>query len=89
MFGGYGIYHNGVMFGLVADNTLYLKANEVTAQYFHSKGRGQFEYEKGETKVKMSYHLAPEEVLKKLGEAKLWAERAYEAALRIKARKRK
>jgi len=26
MFGGYGIYHDGVMFGLVADDTLYLKA---------------------------------------------------------------
>ncbi len=34
MFGGYGIYHDGVMFGLVADDTLYLKADENTAPYF-------------------------------------------------------
>jgi DNA transformation protein len=89
MFGGYGIYHNGVMFGLVADDTLYLKADETTAQYFHSKGLGQFEYEKGEKKVKMSYYLAPDEVLENPGEAKLWAERAYEVAVRTNARKRK
>jgi len=24
MFGGYGVYHGGLMFGLVADDTLYL-----------------------------------------------------------------
>ncbi len=24
MFGGYGIYHQGLMFGLVANDTLYL-----------------------------------------------------------------
>jgi DNA transformation protein and related proteins len=28
MFGGYGIYHDSVMFGLVADDVLYLKADE-------------------------------------------------------------
>lgn len=89
MFGGYGIYHKGVMFGLVADDTLYLKADETTAEYFHSKGLGQFEYAKGEKKVKMSYYLAPEEVLENPGEAKLWADRAYEAAMRTNARKRK
>jgi DNA transformation protein len=27
MFGGWGIYHNGLMFALVADDTLYLKAD--------------------------------------------------------------
>ena len=30
MFGGYGIYHDGVMFALVSDDTLYLKADETT-----------------------------------------------------------
>jgi DNA transformation protein len=34
MFGGYGIYHDGIMFGLVADDTLYLKADASTAKHF-------------------------------------------------------
>ena len=28
MFGGGGVYHDGVMFGLVASDTLYLKVDE-------------------------------------------------------------
>ncbi len=89
MFGGYGIYHDGVMFGLVADDTLYLKADETTAPYFRTKGLGQFEYGKGKKKVKMSYYLAPEEILENPAEAKLWAERAYRVAMHANARKRK
>lgn len=89
MFGGYGIYHSGAMFGLVADDTLYLKADESTAQYFKSKGLDQFEYDKGGKIVKMSYYLAPEEILDNPDEATIWAKRAYEAALRAKRASRK
>ena len=28
MFGGYGIFHEGVMFALIADDNLYFKVNE-------------------------------------------------------------
>ena len=28
MFGGYGIFHEGVMFALIADDALYFKVNE-------------------------------------------------------------
>ncbi|PLY16883.1 MAG: transcriptional regulator [Sedimenticola sp.] len=80
MFGGYGIYHDGVMFGLVADETLYLKADENTANYFVSKGLGQFEYDKGGKTVKMSYYMAPAEIYDDPEEAALWARRAYEVA---------
>jgi DNA transformation protein len=33
MFGGYGVYHDGLMFALVADDTLYLKADDENAHY--------------------------------------------------------
>lgn len=89
MFGGYGIYHNGVMFGLVADDTLYLKADENTAQYFESRGLGQFEYDKGGKIVKMSYYLAPEEILDNPDDAAVWAKRAYKVASRAKRAGRK
>ena len=85
MFGGYGIYHEGVMFGLVADDTLYLKADGSTAEYFESRGLGQFEYDKGGKIVKMSYYLAPEEIYDDPDEAVIWAKRAYEVAFRAKA----
>ncbi|PCH61357.1 MAG: transcriptional regulator [Gammaproteobacteria bacterium] len=89
MFGGYGIYHDGVMFGLVADDILYLKADTNTAEYFKSRNLGQFEYDKGGKMVKMSYYLAPEEIFDNAEEATLWAKRAYEAAFRAKGASQK
>ena len=86
MFGGYGIYHDGVMFALVADDTLYLKADEGTVEHFESRGLGRFGYEKGGKLVYLSYHLAPEEILDDPEAAALWARRAWEAALRAKSR---
>ncbi len=89
MFGGYGIYHDGIMFGLVADDTLYLKADEVTAAHFVSRSLEQFEYDKGNKVVKMSYYLAPDEIFDDPEEATIWARRALEAASRAKPKLRK
>lgn len=89
MFGGHGLYHNGVMFGLVADETLYLKADETVAHYFESKGLGQFEYGRGNKLIKMSYYLAPEEIFDDREEAAKWAHRSYEVAFRAKKRSAK
>ena len=43
MFGGYGIYHHGVMFGLVREDVLYLKANQETRHYFESQELSRFQ----------------------------------------------
>lgn len=85
MFGGYGIYHDGIMFGLIADDTLYLKADNTTAKLFKSRGLNQFEYHKGGKPVKMSYYEAPAEILDDREEAAVWARRSYEAAMRTKS----
>ncbi len=89
MFGGYGIYHDGIMFGLVADDTLYLKADDITAEHFVSRSLDQFEYDKGNKVVKMSYYLAPDEIFDDPEEATIWARRALEAASRAKPKVRK
>ena len=81
MFGGYGLYHEGVMFALVADDTLYLKANAQTAGYFKKLDLPPFEYRKGDQTVKMSYYLAPDSMMDDPEEAVIWARRAYDAAL--------
>jgi len=89
MFGGYGIYHQGIMFGLVADDMLYLKADKTTAHHFSVKGLDQFEYDKGDKKIKMSYYLAPPEMMEDPDETKIWAARAYDVAFRTKKKTRK
>ena len=82
MFGGHGIFYNGLMIGLVADGMLYLKVDSQTRSRFADRGLPQFEYTKGSRTVAMSYCLAPEESLESPAEMSVWARFAYEAALR-------
>ncbi len=80
MFGGYGIYHDGLMFGLVENDILYLKADESTKKYFESENLPQFQYKRKSKMVKMSYYRAPDEIYDDKTEAAVWARRAYESA---------
>jgi len=84
MFGGYGLFHKGLMFGLVADGVLYLKADETLSPFFEERGLDQFQYEKRGKTFKMSYYMAPENIFDDPEEAKIWAVRSYEAAVRSK-----
>ena len=89
MFGGYGIYHDGLMFGLVADDVLYLKVDKQFEQRFEERGLSPFLYEKNGKQVKMSYYLAPEEIYDDPDVAREWAVLAFEAALRADKKKKK
>ena len=84
MFGGYGIYHEGLMFGLVADDALYLKADKQARKHFEELDLHPFEYNKNGKVMKMSYYAAPEEVFDDPDVAHVWARRAYDAAVRNK-----
>ena len=88
MFGGHGIYYDGVMFGLVANDTLYLKTDAESQPLFDARGMHAFEYVKNGKAMQMSYRSAPEEIFDDPDEAKLWAERAHQAARRSHASKR-
>lgn len=87
MFGGHGIYHDGLMFGLVADDELYLKSDSVSEPLFREEGLDQFEYDKNGKVVSMSYFRAPESVYDDSGLAREWATRAFDAALRARKKK--
>lgn len=82
MFGGWGLYHRDLMFGLVADDSLYLKTDGESVHWFRERGLTPFEYMKKGKPTKLSYYAAPEEVFDDPDEAVLWATRAFEAALR-------
>ena len=60
MFGGAGIYADGVMFAILVDDTLYLKADEVSASGFAAEGKGPFTYRpKDRAPIAMSYGRCP------------------------------
>lgn len=81
MFGGHGIYRQGLMFALVASDVLYLKVDDRNRPDFQSAGMGPFTYEGKGKAVTMSYYEAPPELFDD-GEAMIaWAKRAFAAAL--------
>lgn len=84
MFGGFGIYLNDLMFGLVADDELYLKTDAAIDGYFDELNLSHFQYEKNGKRYRMSYRRAPESVLDDPEELTEWALRSYQAAVRAK-----
>ena len=59
MFGGYGVYHNDLIIGLVANDILYLKTDDLSAPQFSEAGCLPFSYTKNGLTMKMSYSSAP------------------------------
>jgi DNA transformation protein and related proteins len=87
MFGGAGLYADGVMFGLVTDDILYLKADEATKGAFEAEGLGPFLYSARGRSVTMSYWRAPERLLDDPEEMMGWARTALGVAQRKAAAK--
>jgi DNA transformation protein len=81
MFGGYGLFLNGLMFGLVADSALYFKTGKELENELKLRGSEAFTYNKKGKPIKMSYYQAPEEALENQDDMKVWASKAYNAAL--------
>ena len=64
MFGGAGLFRDGLMFGLISDEVLYLKADAETVADFEAEGLGPFTYgTKSGDRVLTSYWRAPEHLL--------------------------
>ncbi|HEX5600496.1 MAG TPA: TfoX/Sxy family protein [Hyphomicrobiaceae bacterium] len=90
MFGGAGIYCDGMMFALVSDDTLYLKADDVNRGNFEARSLAPFRYETKDGRMAvMSYWRAPEELLDDPDELMVWARAALEAARRAQLNKAK
>jgi len=82
MFGGAGIFRDGLMFALIADETLYLKADDASQKEFEALSLSPFTYGKGGKRTVMSYWRAPEACLDDGDEMTGWARKAFAAALR-------
>ena len=87
MFGGYGVYLDDAMFGLIADDVLYLKVDDENRPDFEAAGLGPFVYDMNGRLTTMSYHRAPEPV-EQWETLEPWVTGAITAARRAKAAKR-
>lgn len=87
MFGGHGLYVDGIFLALVAGETLYLKTDSATAPLFDAAGSRPFTFEARGQRVVTGYRSAPEAALESADQMQPWARLALEAALRAKAAK--
>ncbi len=80
MFGGAGLYCDGLMFALIADDTVYLKADDKTSQDFMSEGLKPFTYHGKSKPITMSYWRVPERLFDDQDEFVAWADVALRVA---------
>ena len=85
MFGGVGLYANGLFFALIDDDILYLKGDESLKPDFEAAGAQAFD-PFGEGKP-MAYWSAPAEALDEPDQLVAWARRSLEVAGRKKTRR--
>ena len=89
MFGGTGIFMDGLMIALVGDATLYLKSDAETDESFVAAGMEKFSYKKKDKTMQMSFYQAPEVVFDEQEQMIYWGEKAISAATRTAAKSRK
>jgi DNA transformation protein and related proteins len=88
MFGGVGLYADGLIFGLLDDDTLYLKADEQSRERFLAAGSFAFT-PFGEGGPMMSYYAIPAAVLDDIDALRPWVELAVAVARRAPKKKKK
>ena len=81
MFGGVGLYREGVFFGLIADDTLYFKVDASTRTEYEQAGAKPFQ-PYGETSYSMQYFEVPVDVLEDREVLNQWADKAVAVARR-------
>lgn len=87
MFGGVGVYANGLFFALIDDDTLYLKTDDALKLAFEAAGSHAFA-PFGHDKP-MAYWTAPAEALDDQEILLEWSRKSLEVAARAATSKKK
>jgi len=88
MFGGAGLFADGVMFGLVSGGQIYLKADATTVTWFERECCGPFEYStKHGKRALTSYWRLPDRLYDNADELAQWARHAVKSAHEVAAPK--
>lgn len=83
MFGGYGLYKNGVIFGIIAEGELYFKVDATNISNYQEAKSTPFTYVKSSGKpVSMSYWKVPASILKNEKVLNQWIEKSLKISLK-------
>jgi DNA transformation protein len=80
MFGGSGVFCDGLMFAIVADDTLFLKADDSNRPAFEAEDLEPLTYEARGRVVQLPYWQVPERLFDEPDEMVAWALAALAAA---------
>jgi DNA transformation protein len=80
MFGGAGLYSHECFFGLIAEDTLYLRADDANRARFTVRGMQPFRPYADRPELSMNYFEIPAEVLEDPAQLCEWAGEAIAAA---------
>jgi DNA transformation protein and related proteins len=88
MFGKTGVFCDGLMFGMVTDDTLYFRVDDHNrAAFKEAEPSPPLSYEKRGSTIDMSFWRAPERLFDEPDELVTWARAAVAAARRVAAKR--
>jgi DNA transformation protein and related proteins len=88
MFGKTGLFCDGLMLGMVADNTLYFRVDDDNrAAFTEAEAFPPLTYEKRGATIDLSFWRAPERLFDEPDELVAWARAALAAARRVAAKR--
>jgi DNA transformation protein and related proteins len=85
MFGGHGLYVDGLFVAIIADERLYLKVDATSHARFEAAGCQPFVYMARGQPHSLNYFSAPDEAMESPALMAPWVRLAIEAALRARA----
>src|ERR1700692_3581813 len=90
MFGKTGVFCDGLMLGMVTDNTLYFRVDDHNAAAFkEAASLPPLNYEKQGRTLDLSFRRAPEQQFDDPDELVAWAQIALQAAGRVAAKSKR
>ena len=88
MFGKTGVFCDGLMFGMVTNDTLYFRVDDHNRSVFkEAESVPPLNYEKKGSTIDLSFWRAPERLLDEPDELVAWARAALAAAGRVAAKR--
>jgi DNA transformation protein len=88
MFGKTGVFCDGLMLGMVRDDTLYFRVDDHNrAAFKEAEAFPPLNYEKGGASIDLAFWRAPERLFDEPDELVAWAREALGAARRVAAKR--
>jgi len=89
MFRSTGVFCNGLMFGLIHDEALYVRIdNQTSTELSQAASSPPFRYSRNGRVVDLPYHRVPDDLLDQPDELLIWAKAAVAAAQRVAVKTR-